>query len=138
MREQVVGDSFQNAWNRRAQKTDSVDDADVNSRGDNQEGVDIVGQAPLVGLEVGSSGKEEGNLDWAIPMGSCHKDKGGLSESSALDRGSFWQVGEWSRVKAGSTKSLRSRTGITLNCQPQNCQLVANPKVVLSSSQLSL
>ena len=69
-----------------------------------------MGQAPLVGLEVGISGKEEGNLGWAIPMGSCHKDKERLSDSSALDTGSFWQVGEWSRVKAGSSKSLLSRT----------------------------
>ena len=45
--------------------TDSVDDADVNSGGDNQEGVEIVSPALRGRVEVGGSCQKETNLGHA-------------------------------------------------------------------------
>ena len=42
--------------------TDSVDDADVDPDGDNQEGVEIVSPALRVGVEVGCSCQKEDYL----------------------------------------------------------------------------
>ena len=55
VRKEEVYDSFENARKRRTQMTDSVDDADVDPSGDNEEGVEIVSPALRVGVEVGRS-----------------------------------------------------------------------------------
>ena len=61
-REEEVGNSFQNVFHWRAQKTDRFDDADIDPSCDDQDCIESVGAALRADLEVGSRGNEEKNL----------------------------------------------------------------------------